>query len=174
MKKYVVVLFLVLVAAFMCRPVFAEDKAEHAVTGTVTKIDDASKTFVIKTADGTEETFKWTGKSMIKAGKEGTNFVVHYTEEGSDKTAVAVKDIGKGTLKVADGTVTKVGDGGKTITVKTADGTEHTFDVAAHATADAGTETGKSVATACKVGDHVTVHYTEDAGKKVAHFIKHL
>jgi len=58
----------------------------------------------------------------------------------------------------------------KKMNVKAADGTEHTFDVAGHDTADAAKGIGKG---ADKTGK-VTVYYTEEGGKKVAHFFEKL
>jgi hypothetical protein len=52
--------------------------------------------------------------------------------------------------------------------VKTADGTEETFRLTGHATADA----GKGIAAGTEKGTKVTVYYTEESGKKVAHFFE--
>ena len=52
----------------------------------------------------------------------------------------------------------------KTVSVKTAEGTEETY----HLTDRAVHETGKGL----KSGAHVTIYYTEDAGKKIAHYFK--
>ena len=46
-------------------------------------------------------------------------------------------------MKAVDGTVTHVGEGGKVVVVKAADGTEHTFDVVGHDTAAAAEDIGK-------------------------------
>jgi hypothetical protein len=54
--------------------------------------------------------------------------------------------------------------------VKAADGTEHTFQVAGHDTADAAKAIGQGADKSAKV----TVYYTESAGKKVAHFFQKL
>jgi hypothetical protein len=77
-----------------------------------------------------------------------------------------VDNIGKGGLALVVGTVTKVDAGAKTVAVKTADGTVQVFDATESAIADV----GKGTATAAKV----SVHYTEEGGKKVAHYIKKL
>jgi len=69
-----------------------------------------------------------------------------------------------------DGTVSKIGEGGKTVTVKAADGTEQTFDVVGQDTKEAAEAVGKAADKTAKV----TVYYTESAGKKVAHFFKKL
>ena len=95
---------------------------------------------------------------------------VHYTEKGSEKTAVEVDHLGKDGIKSVDGTVSRVGEGGKTVTVKAADGTEQTFDVVGKDTKESAVAIGKG---ADKTGK-VTVYYTESAGKKVAHFFQKL
>ena len=65
-----------------------------AVDGTVTHIDRATKTLAIKTADGTEETFKLSGHAAADAGKgiakgteKTTKVTVYYTEQAGKKTA---------------------------------------------------------------------------------------
>lgn len=57
---------------------------------------------------------------------------------------------------------------GKTLAVKTADGTEDTFRLSGHAATDA----GKDIAKGSEKSAKVTVYYTEGAGKKVAHFFE--
>ncbi len=65
-----------------------------SVDGTVTHIDRAAKTVAVKTADGTEETFKLSGHAADDAGKDigkGTEksakVTVYYTESAGKKTA---------------------------------------------------------------------------------------
>jgi hypothetical protein len=183
MKKIVrAFLALLLVSAFA----WAADDVVSAVHGTITKLDSATKTMVVKTKDGTEHTVKFVGKTTVhgvKAGandtamgakdtfhglKEGTEVVAHYTEKGADKTAVEVDDVGKDGLKSVDGTVTHIDRAAKTVAVKTADGTEETFKLSGHATADAGKDIAKGTEKSAKV----TVYYTEEAGKKTAHFFE--
>jgi hypothetical protein len=158
----------------------AQDVAT-VVQGTVKKVDEGAKTVSITTAKGTEETVHFTDKTVVhgtEAGskdalhglKVGSEVAVHTTGTGATKTAVEVDHIGKGGLKVVEGTISKVGEGGKTVAVKTADGTEQTFDVTGHAAADVGKATAKGTDKAAKV----SVYYTEEGGKKVAHFFKKL
>ena len=161
---------------------------EHATEGVITRVDSPAKKIAVKTADGTEEVFKFTGKTAMHAakgvktgavdsylaGKEGTHVVVHYTGEGADKTAVAVEDFGKDTLKVGKGTITGLDRAGHTVTVKTEDGTEQTYHVAKDAAVDTEQGVVKGTEYTAKKGEKVSVHYTEEAGKKVAHFIKHM
>ena len=96
--------------------------------------------------------------------KEGDEVVVHYTEKGAVKTAQEVDHIGKDGLKMTEVAVKSVDHGAKTVTVKTAEGAEETY----HLTADAVRETGKGLDKAGKV----TIYYTEEGGKKIAHFFK--
>ena len=181
MKKLISLMAVTALAAMV---VLAADDVVSAVHGVITKIDSGSKTMVVKAKDGTESTIHFVDKTAVYGAdktaegakdafhglKEGSEVVAHYTVKGADKTAVEVDNVGKDGMHAVEGTVTKVGEDGKTVTVKAADGTEHTFSVAGHdtkvATADAGKGTEK--------GAKVTVYYTEKAGKKVAHFFEKL
>lgn len=42
----------------------------HAVSGVVKSIDKDSKTVVVKTADGTEHSIKYTDQTVVKGAKE--------------------------------------------------------------------------------------------------------
>ena len=165
------------IALALAFSVYAADDVASAVHGTVTKVDSATKTMVVKTKDGTEHTVHYTEKTAVwgadktaagakdtaKGVAVGSEVVVKYTGKGADKTAVEIDKLGKDGLKSVDGTVEKVGKDGKTVVVKSADGTEHTFEVAGKGTADAAKKTGKA-----------TVYYTEEGGKKVARFFEGL
>lgn len=89
----------------------------HAVSGIVKSFDKDSKTVVVKAADGTEHTIKYTDQTVVKgtkdagkgvekggvdtylAGKVGTKVTVKYTETAGEKTAVGIKDASKSTAK---------------------------------------------------------------------------
>jgi hypothetical protein len=143
------------------------------VHGTIKKVDHGTKTIVVKTADGTEHTIKVTGDTTYKGTKqgfddlkEGTEVVARTTGKGLDETGVEIGKIGKGSVKVTKGTIVKVDNGTKTVVVKTADGTEKTFDF----TETGGKDIGKAVGAGTEKGAKVTVYYTEESGKKIAHF----
>jgi hypothetical protein len=171
-----------MVAALLVFAARAADDVASAVHGTITKLDDGTKTMVVKTKDGTEHTVHFTDKTVVwgadktaagakdsfKGLSEGSEVVVHYTAKGTEKSAVEVDKVGKDGLKYVEGSVTKVGKDGKTVVVKSADGTEHTFDVAGHDTADA----AKGIGKAADKSGKVTVYYSEEGGKKVAHFFE--
>ncbi len=80
--------------------------AVHRISGFVKHVDHDAKTMVVKTADGTEHTIKWTGdtawegtKDSGEGLKEGSKISVKYTEKAGEKTATGVKDIGKDIAK---------------------------------------------------------------------------
>jgi hypothetical protein len=170
-------------AGLLCTlPALAADDVAGAVEGTVKKIDSGTKTVVVAAKDGTEHTFHYVGRTAVHGGeataagskealhgvKEGSEVVVHYSVKGADKTADEVDRVGKGGLKVGEGTVKTIDRAGKTLVVKTADGAEETYRL----TARAAHTVGKDVATGAEKTGKVTVYYTEEAGHKVAHFFK--
>ena len=91
----------------------AQDDAVHIISGFVKHVDHDTKTVVIKTADGTEHTIKYTEKTTVTGTKDaskgvakgstdayldaktGAKVTVKYVDKGADKTAVAVKDAAK-------------------------------------------------------------------------------
>jgi Cu/Ag efflux protein CusF len=175
---------LLIAACFIMLPARADEDVVSAVHGTITKVDASAKTVTLKTKEGTEHTLHFAehttvhGAEATAAGskdafhglKEGSEVVAHYTEKGGEKTAVEVDRVGKDGVKTMDGTVSKVGKDGKVVVVKAADGTEHSFEVAGKDTAGAAKDIGKGTDKSAKV----TVYYTEEAGKKVAHFFEKL
>jgi hypothetical protein len=159
--------------------------ADNVITGTLEKVDTGAKTITVKTADGTEEVVKYTGKTTADGaksvahaadlvGKEGGHVIIHCTTVGTDKVAHSIHYVGDKTVHATEGTVEDIGKDGKTITIKTADGTEKVFDVSGHATMDAGKDVGVYTADGVKKGAHVTVYSTEEAGKSIAHVFSHL
>jgi hypothetical protein len=69
-----------------------------ATDGTITHFDRGAKTIGVKTADGTEETYrladhaaKDTGKDIGEGAEKSAKVTVYYTEEGAHKVAHFVK-----------------------------------------------------------------------------------
>jgi hypothetical protein len=97
-------------AVFAWQGAAAQDDVVHIFSGVVKHVDKGTKTVVIKSADGTEETIKYTDKTVVEgskdagkgvgkaatetylAGKKGATVTVKYTGKGAEKTATAVKD----------------------------------------------------------------------------------
>ena len=171
-------------ASLFLLPALADEDVVTAVHGTVTKVDAGAKTIAVKTADGTEHTLHFVDKTTVHGADataagardtfhgitEGSEVVAHYTAKGTEETAVEVDKVGKGGLHAVEGTVTHVSEDGKTVVVKAADGTEHTFRVVGRDTVVSAKDVGKGT----EKGAKVTVYYTESAGKKVAHFFEKL
>ena len=76
-----------------------------------------------------------------------------------------------------EGTIKVVGSGTRTVVVKTGDGVEETLELSEHAVVDSEkgiVDASKFTAKETEKGSKVIVHYTEEGGRKVAHFIKQL
>jgi hypothetical protein len=184
-------LLLLLCATAFIGSAFAQDVV-HAVAGTVTKVDKTAKTIAIKAFDGSEQVFKYTERTGIRAsaesehaakmgaldtyfaGKEGTHVVVRYMGRAADKTATLVQDFGKETMKMGKGTITHVDRAARTLAVKTDAGAEETYKLGSDAVVETDHGVVKGSRYAAKEGDKVAVHYTEDAGNKVVHFFQKL
>jgi arginine repressor len=176
------VLRIVAFTALFALVVYAADDAASAIHGTVTKVDAAGKTITIKTKDGTEHTIHFVDKTVVKGSeitadagkdsykgvKEGSEVVVEYTKKGTVDTADEIDKLSKKTAKTTEGTVVKVGKDGKTVTIKTADGTEKTFETAGKGAEISAEDVGKGT----EKGAKVTVTYTEKAGKAIGHFFE--
>ena len=159
---------------------FGTENVVTAVHGKITKLDKATKTLVVKTADGSERSVRFldntavhgfhAGEEDVKDSfhdlKEGTEVVVHYSDKGGKDTAVEIDQVGKDGLKGTEGIISKLDRAGKTITVKTVDGTEHTFELTGRAAEDG----GKDIADGTEKGTKVVVYSTEKTGKDIAHF----
>jgi hypothetical protein len=176
---------LVVVAMCFVTVTLTAQTSGNVFTGTLDKVDSGSKTIAVKTADGTVKTVKFTDKTTVDglkdtakgtdlAGKEGGHVIVHSVGTGADETAHSVEWVGDKSVHTLEGTVDDAGKGSKTVAVKTADGTKETFVVADHATVSTGKDVASYSERGAKKGEHVTVYYTEDAGKKVAHVFRHL
>jgi len=97
-------LVLAVMSMLFCSTAFAIT----AVEGRIEKIDRMARTVVVRTADGTEHTFHFVGRTSVQgteqAGEaakesfhgltEGGNVVVHYTAKGSEETAEEVDRVG--------------------------------------------------------------------------------
>jgi hypothetical protein len=175
MKRKALV-FILVVLPLLCASAYAIT----AVEGTVQRFDRTARTIVVKAADGTEHTFHFVGRTAVHGVektdaaandsfhglKEGGHVVMHYSRKGSRETAEEIDRVGEGGMKSAEGTVTHLDRGAKTVTVRTADGSEQVFHLTDHAAQDA----GKDVSAGAEKSGKVTVYYTEEAGHKVAHF----
>jgi len=162
--------------------VFAADGVAAVVEGTVRKVDRGAKTIAVEAADGGSHVFKLIERTSVHGAdsteraakdsyrglKEGNHVVVHYTVKGTEETAEEIDDVGKTVFRVTEGTLHKIDRDAKTMSVKTAKGTEETFQLTAAAARDSGRDIEKEAEKSTKV----TVYYTEKGGQKIAHFFK--
>lgn len=174
--------WMLLLAGLAVASAYAAQDVVTALEGTVKKVDAGAKTIVVKTADGTEHVVHLTERTVVcgakgtargaeasgKAVAEGSEVVVHVTKKGGEESAEEIDHVGKDGMKVTEGTVSHIDRGAKTLSIKTADGAKETFHLTDHAVVDA----GKGSAEAAKKTGKVTVYYTEEAGRKTAHFFK--
>lgn len=165
----------VVLAAMLVATACAAQDVVSAVHGTIEKIDSTTKTIVVKSGDDTEHSMHFVAKTAVHGTEgswhglqKGTEVVAHYTTRGTENTAMEIDKVGRDGLKAMDGTIKEIDRGGKTLVVKTGDGTEQFFRLTGHATEDG----GKEIAKGNEKGAKVTVYYTEDGGKKLAHFFE--
>jgi hypothetical protein len=163
-------------------PAFAIEQRHGILVGTVLKLDAAGKTAVIKAADGTEHTLHFVKSTSVHGAtaaasggtdafhglKEGSEVAVHYTAKGSVESAHEIDYLGRDGLKATEATVVHVDRGAKTIAVKTAGGAEETY----HLTDSAARDAGKDIEAGTEKSAKVTVYYTEEGGRKIAHFFR--
>jgi len=107
-------------------------------------------------------------KDAFHGLKEGSQVAAHYTSKGAVDTADEIDNVGKDGLKTTEVSVTHIDRGAKTLTVKTADGAEETYLLTDNAAKDA----GKDVAGGADRSAKTTVYYSEEGGRKIAHFFK--
>ncbi len=175
-------LSLIMLLMASCWSAFAVEQRHGILVGTVLKLNAASKTVVVKLADGTEHTLHFVKRTTVHGARDtatdtkdafrgltvGSEVAVHYSAKGSEETADEIDRIGKDGLKATEATVSRLDRGTKTLTVKTAGGAEETYRLTDSAAKDA----GKDIAESSEKSARVTVYYTEEAGHKIAHFFK--
>ena len=150
-----------------------------ALDGTVQKEHAAANTIVVKTADGVEHLFHFT-KDLVVHGKKGggaealqglrngSTVAVHYTVVGNDAAALEIDQIGDEGLASTEGTVVGINRARRQITIRFESGKTETFELTERAVSGV----GKDIDSAPVGTVRVTVYYTDDGGRRVAHFFK--
>ena len=169
----------------------------HAIVGQVQQVDPQGAYIVVKTADGKQQRVQTTpdtefgtlkhGTVEIAKGaegfakltaaevKKGTMVTVRYTEKEGKLIAHEVGHAARKTVKQSEVVFQKMEQGGEKIIVKTTNGAEEVYDVGKRATVTTGnkiTEAGKWTGDKVVAGTKATISYTEEAGKKVVHFVE--
>lgn len=170
----------------------------HAIVGEVQEVDPQGSSITIRTANGEihrvqvdseahvtglKQGASETGKGITHLAKavgtdvkKGTMVAVKYTEKEGKLIAHEVKHASKEVVKGTEVVVHKVVDGGKRVVVKTRDGVEHTYEVGKDVTVTAGKQiakAGTATGSAISEGAKATLHFTEEQGSKVVHFVSH-
>ena len=160
----------------------------HALTGTVSGIDDLSQTLIVFQDNGSEGQFKdmTSGKMRVVIDKKialdstapeankkkGTYVIVFYFGDNDDRTAVALKNLGAGPFTSAEGTVTKFEGKQHSITVQDKSGTLQTFKIAENTVAEGYMGAVDGYKFQPSKGDHVRVVGATDNGAVTALFVK--
>jgi hypothetical protein len=150
-----------------------------ALEGTMKTFYRALNTIVVTTIDGAEHTYHVTKHLIVHGGKgsgidaleglqPGSTVVVHYTEDGAPPSVTEIDCIGEGGLKVTEGVVTRIGRGRKQITIRFEGRKTETFQV----TDRAAVEFANDIDPTATGGTTVTVYYSDEGGRKVAHVVK--
>jgi hypothetical protein len=160
----------------------------HAVSGTVKSVNSKAKTMTLAVDQADDMQFKiQSGPApalnfdpelrgdAIDASKfngAGDFVVVYFYGFDTNRTAVAIKDFGKGQLQKLSGTVTAFDKHNHAVTVRTSDGKTETFPLDNKAVVDTGMglESGRKFDPS--KGDNVRVTATDSNGKNVAVFIR--
>jgi hypothetical protein len=149
-----------------------------ALEGTMKKVYAAANTVIVTTIDGVEHVIHFTKDLIVHGGKgtridalngwrEGSTVVVHYTIDGSWAAAQEIDSVADDGLKVTEGVITKVNHRRKQVTVRFDDGESETFRLTDRAAVEVGTDDAKAADGATKV----TLYYSDETGRKVAHFL---
>jgi hypothetical protein len=153
----------------------AAQAAAHVVIGTVKDIDRAGRTMVVVVADGTESAFHFSEKTVegIPADvAKGATVVVRSSGEGAEKVAVSVRKVGLKAPRAVDGTVVSVDKKSRSVIVDTGKGAKEVFHVADRGVVDTGEGVERASVASVKAGERVSVHYTDEGGRKVAHVLR--
>ena len=154
--------------------------AIHGVTGTIATdatIKDENKAankIVVKTEDGVEHVFAGAKDLLLHGGKDladlkpGTTVVVHYTTESTGESAREIDRVGANGLSVTEGMVTKIDRGKKEIQIRYDNGKIEKLALTARAAVDGDLDFRNVPAGTTRV----VVYYSEDSGRKVAHYFR--
>lgn len=171
---------------------------ESAIVGQLQSVGPNGSPIVIRTSDGQDHTIQVAqdtevsslhdgavqvakgaeemAKTAVGGVKKGTMVAVHFTEKEGKLVASKVKTGSKEVVKETEVVVTKVDEGGRKVWVKTKDGAEHVYEVSKDATIATGkkvSEVGKATGSKIAEGTKATIHFTEQQGQKLMHFMKH-
>jgi hypothetical protein len=160
----------------------------HALTGTVSLIDSASKTLTVFQDNGTQGQFKdaTSGKTHFSFdkkialettpandfSKKGAYVVVFYYGDNDDRTAVALKNLGAGPFSQAEGSVVKFEAKGHSISIKDSAGAVQTFKFTDQTVAEGYMGVVEGSKFPAQKGDQVRIVASTESGSPVALFMR--
>ena len=160
----------------------------HALTGTVSSIDDLSKTLIVFQDNGSEGQFKdmTSAKTHIVIDKKvalespspdsfkkkGAYVIVFYCGDNEDRTAVALKNLGTGPFTSVEGTVVKYEAKQHSISLQDTSGATQTFKVAPDTVAEGYMGVVDGLKFQAQKGDHIRVVGTSDSSGATALFVR--
>ena len=113
-------------------------------------------------------------KSTERTGARAAEATSQGLRDAGEKTAEAVVLVGRGAIKLAEGTVVSVDRAAKTVSVETASGTRELFRLGEDCTINTGHRIERAAAAserALEKGARAAFYYTEEGGQKVIHAI---
>lgn len=168
----------------------AAQEVIHALTGTITTIDNAGKTITVLQDDGKKGLYQDLSnpkKSIsfdkrIAAettaanafSKQGAYAIVFYFGNDDDRTAVALKGLGDGPFSSVTGTVTRFDPRGHTISVEDTSGATQTLRIDAQTVAEGGMGVIEGLKFQAQSGDKVRVVSGMVNGASTVLFIRQL
>ena len=163
-------------------PVFPQNRPPLqepiALEGTMKQFYRAANVVVITTMDGMEHVYQFTKDLIVHGGKKpgvdaleglraGTTVVIHHTTAGSQASIEEIDVLGDEGLKSTEGMVTKIDRRNNEITIRYNNGKTETLQMTSRAAAESEAGIDESAEEA-----RVVVYYTDEAGRKVAHYFK--
>jgi hypothetical protein len=160
----------------------------HALTGTVSAINTATKTVTVFQDNGSQGIFtsppahklslafdKKVAAETTPAGafdKKDSYVIVFYVGEGDARTAVAFKSLGQGPFASTVGTVEKFESHDHAITVQDKSGAEQTFKIDAGTVAEGGMGVEEGFKFHAEKGDQVRIVSSSAGGAPTALFVR--
>ena len=178
MSSSLLALAVTLYAAAQTPPPIPGTTGTLALEGSVDKVYAGAHAALVTAGDGITHLFHFTDRTVVHGARDdaratldslsaGSRVVVHYTLDGTTKAAVEIDRIGEDGLAEAEGVVTRIDRQAQRLSIRLADGTTETLQLSERAARDAGLGLEREADRA-----KVIVYYTDDAGKKVAHYFK--
>lgn len=160
----------------------------HALTGTVSSIDSASKTMTVFQDNGSQGEFKniTGGKAHLvfdkkialettpadDFDKKGAYVIVFYFGDNDDRTAVALKNLGAGPFSSTEGSVVKLDGKAHVLEVKDSTGSVQTFKITDQTIAEGYMGVVEGYKFQAQKGDQVRVVASTESGSPVALFMR--